>query len=140
MLAHTRTVALLAAAAAMGGFLFGFDTAVINGAVEALRLHFGLEKGSWLIGLAVSLALLGSAAGARAAGPLADRLGRRPVMLVSAVLFAVSSIGSGLPFGIWDFIVWRVVGGIAVGAASVVAPAYIAEIAPSAMRGRFLRI
>ncbi len=136
MLAHTRTVALLAAAAAMGGFLFGFDTAVINGAVEALRLHFGLEKGSWLIGLAVSLALLGSAAGALAAGPVADRIGRRPVMFLAAVLFAVSSIGSGLPFGVWDFIVWRVVGGIAVGAASVVAPAYIAEIAPSAMRGR----
>jgi len=130
----SRFVILFACAAAMGGFLFGFDTAVINGAVEALRLHF--SAGPWTIGLSVSLALLGSAVGALAAGPLSDRLGRRPVMLWSAALFMVSSIGSGLPITIWDFIAWRTLGGIAVGAASVVAPAYIAEIAPARMRGR----
>lgn len=127
-------VILLASAAAMGGFLFGYDTAIINGTVEALRVHF--QVGPWAIGQSVSLALLGSAAGALAAGPLADRVGRRTVMLAAAILFAVSSIGSGLPFTVWDFVFWRVVGGIAVGAASVVAPAYIAEIAPAAMRGR----
>ena len=127
-------VILLASAAAMGGFLFGFDTAVINGAVEALRAHF--QVGPWTIGQSVSLALLGSAAGALAAGPLADRLGRRPVMLAAAVLFAVSSLGSGVPFTVWDFIVWRTLGGIAVGAASVVAPAYIAEVAPARLRDR----
>jgi SP family sugar:H+ symporter-like MFS transporter len=130
----TAFVILLASAAAMGGFLFGFDTAVINGAVEALRAHF--QVGPWTIGQSVSLALLGSAAGALAAGPLADRIGRRPVMLAAAVLFAVSSLGSGLPFTVWDFIVWRMLGGIAVGAASVVAPAYIAEVAPARLRGR----
>lgn len=130
----TGFVIMLAVAAAMGGFLFGFDTAVINGAVEALRVHF--QVGPWAIGQSVSLALLGSAVGAILAGPLADRVGRRQVMLAAAVLFAVSSLGSGLPFSIWDFIAWRTIGGIAVGAASVVAPAYIAEIAPAAMRGR----
>lgn len=130
----TGFVTLLAASAAMGGFLFGFDTAIINGTVEALKSHF--QVGPWAIGQSVSLALLGSAAGAFAAGPLADRLGRRRVMLIAAVLFAVSSIGSGLPVTVWDFIAWRVLGGMAVGAASVVAPAYIAEIAPAAMRGR----
>jgi MFS transporter, SP family, sugar:H+ symporter len=127
-------VIILAAAAAMGGFLFGFDTAVINGAVEALRTHF--RVGAWTIGQSVSLALLGSAAGALLAGPLADRVGRRPVMMWSAVLFALSAIGSGLPITIYDFIVWRVLGGLAVGAASVVAPAYIAEVAPARLRGR----
>ena len=134
MTTDSRFVIMLAAAAAMGGFLFGFDTAVINGAVEALKVHF--HAGPWTIGLSVSLALLGSAAGALAAGPVGDRVGRRPVMLWSALLFAISAIGSGLPFTIWDFIAWRLLGGIAVGAASVIAPAYIAEIAPAHLRGR----
>jgi SP family sugar:H+ symporter-like MFS transporter len=134
MTSDSRFVIMLAIAAAMGGFLFGFDTAVINGAVEALKLHF--HAGPWTIGLSVSLALLGSAAGALAAGPVADRVGRRPVMLWSAALFAISAVGSGLPFTIWDFIAWRLLGGIAVGAASVIAPAYIAEIAPAHLRGR----
>ncbi|MDX2226211.1 MAG: sugar porter family MFS transporter [Verrucomicrobiae bacterium] len=121
-------------AAAMGGFLFGFDTAVINGAVKALQNHFHL--GETMTGLAVSLALLGSAAGALAAGPLADRYGRIRIMLVSAILFTISGLGSGLPFTIYDFIFWRLVGGIAVGAASVLAPAYISEVAPAHLRGR----
>jgi MFS transporter, SP family, sugar:H+ symporter len=127
-------VILIAAAAAMGGFLFGFDTAVINGAVLALRDEF--EASSLAIGLSVSLALLGSAAGAFVVGPLADRIGRIRCMMIASVLFTVSAIGSGMPFTIYDFIFWRILGGIGVGAASVIAPAYIAECSPAEMRGR----
>ena len=127
-------VILIAAAAAMGGFLFGFDTAVINGAVLALKSEF--DASSLGIGLAVSLALLGSAAGAFVAGPLADRIGRTRCMIIASIMFAASAVGSGLPIGLYDFIAWRVLGGIAVGAASVIAPAYIAECSPAEMRGR----
>jgi sugar porter (SP) family MFS transporter len=124
----------IAGTAAMGGFLFGFDTAVINGAVIALQETFGAS--SWVIGLAVSLALLGSAAGAFAAGPLANRIGRTRCMVGASALFFISALGSGLPVTIWDFIFWRVLGGVAVGAASVIAPAYIAEVSPAHLRGR----
>ncbi len=131
---NTYYVILIAGAAALGGFLFGFDTAVINGAVLALSKAFSAS--SWLTGLAVSLALLGSAVGAFFAGQIADRYGRVKAMVVASVLFTLSAIGSGIAFGIWDFIFWRVLGGIAVGAASVIAPAYIAECSPSQLRGR----
>ncbi|MFC7400751.1 sugar porter family MFS transporter [Citricoccus sp. GCM10030269] len=121
-------------AAALGGFLFGFDTSVINGAVDALSEEFNLGPG--LTGFAVSSALIGCAVGAWFAGPLANRFGRVPVMLVAAVLFLVSALGSGLAIGVWDLILWRVVGGLGVGAASVIAPAYIAEVSPAGVRGR----
>lgn len=121
-------------AAALGGFLFGFDTAVINGAVDALAGAFDL--GPALQGFAVSSALLGCAVGAWFAGSLANKLGRIPVMVIAAVLFLASSIGSGFAFGVIDLIVWRVIGGIGVGAASVIAPAYIAEVSPAKVRGR----
>ena len=127
-------VILLATVAAIGGFLFGFDTAVINGAVLALKKHFKIDD--WLTGLSVSLALLGSAAGALAAGPVADRIGRAKSMRIAAVLFFISAVGSAFPITIFDFVIWRIVGGIAVGAASVIAPAYIAEISPAHVRGR----
>lgn len=127
-------VILIAAAAAMGGFLFGFDTAVINGAVLALKSEFNAS--SLGVGLAVSLALLGSAAGAFAVGPLSDRIGRTRCMVIAAILFTISGIGSGAPIGLYDFIFWRILGGIGVGAASVIAPAYIAECSPAEMRGR----
>ena len=121
-------------AAALGGFLFGFDTAVINGAVDALTEEFALSAG--LSGFAVSSALLGCVAGAWFAGGLANRFGRIPVMLIAAILFLVSAIGSGLAFGVIDLIIWRVIGGFGVGAASVIAPAYIAEVSPARVRGR----
>ena len=131
---HTYYIVLISGAAALGGFLFGFDTAVINGAILALTKAFNVS--SWLTGLAVSLALLGSAVGAFGAGKIADRYGRIKAMVLAAGLFAVSAIGSGLAVGIWDFIWWRIVGGIAIGVASVIAPTYIAECAPVQMRGR----
>jgi MFS transporter, SP family, sugar:H+ symporter len=132
--ANTYYVILISGAAALGGFLFGFDTAVINGAVLALTKAFNAS--SWLTGLAVSLALLGSAVGAFSAGQIANRYGRVKAMVVAAVLFTMSAIGSGFAFSIWDFIFWRLLGGVAVGVASVIAPAYIAECSPAQMRGR----
>jgi len=130
----TARVVLIAAAAALGGFLFGFDTAVINGAVDAVRGNFGLDAAH--IGFAVSCALLGSAAGAWYAGTLADRVGRVRAMQVAALLLALSALGSGLVNSVELLVVWRLVGGIGVGVASVIAPTYIAEISPAAVRGR----
>jgi SP family sugar:H+ symporter-like MFS transporter len=131
---NTSYVILIAGAAALGGFLFGFDTAVINGAVTALQRTFNIS--SAMTGFAVSSALLGSALGAFMAGPIADRLGRTKSMIIASVMFTLSAIGSGIPFGIWDFMFWRALGGVAVGIASVIAPAYIAEVAPAHLRGR----
>jgi SP family sugar:H+ symporter-like MFS transporter len=130
----TMRVLLITAAAALGGFLFGYDTAVINGAVDAIRGEFGLSAVA--TGFAVSCALIGSAIGAWYAGPLADRFGRVSTMRVAAALLAVSALGAGLAFGVWDLVLWRVVGGIGVGVASVIAPTYIAEVSPAHVRGR----
>jgi MFS transporter, SP family, sugar:H+ symporter len=130
----TGRIILMASVAAIGGFLFGFDTAVINGAVPSVAHHFGV--GPFVLGLSVSAALIGSAVGALTAGRLADHFGRIPVMVAAAILFVVQSFGVGLAFTVIDFSIWRFVGGIAVGAASVIAPAYIAESAPADMRGR----
>ncbi len=131
---HHGAVILVAAAAAMGGFLFGYDTAVINGTVDAIRNQFDI--GSTYVGFVVSSALLGCAVGAWFAGPLADRLGRVRVMLMAATVFAITSIGSALCWGPLSLMAWRILGGLAIGAASVIAPAYIAEIAPADVRGR----
>ncbi|WP_062200677.1 sugar porter family MFS transporter [Demequina salsinemoris] len=130
---HAKVVAI-SIGAALGGFLFGFDSSVINGAVDSISSEFELTD--TFTGFAVASALLGCAVGAWFAGSLADRFGRVRVMVISAVVFLVSSIGSGLAFGIGDLIGWRIVGGLAIGAASVIAPAYIAEVAPAAFRGR----
>ncbi|EIM01869.1 sugar porter family MFS transporter [Rhodanobacter denitrificans] len=130
----TARVVLISAAAALGGFLFGFDTAVINGAVDAVRGGFALDAAQ--IGFAVSCALLGSALGAWYAGMLANRFGRVRTMQVAAVLLVASALGSGLVTAVWDLILWRLVGGIGVGVASVIAPTYIAEVSPAHIRGR----
>ncbi|GAA4829722.1 sugar porter family MFS transporter [Actinomycetospora corticicola] len=127
---------LVSIVAAVGGFLFGFDSSVINGAVDALNNQFDLTNSPLLSGFAVACALLGSAVGAWFAGPVADRYGRVRVMLIAAALFAISSIGSGLAFAVWDLIIWRILAGVGIGIASVIAPAYIAEIAPAHIRGR----
>ena len=127
-------VIALAIAGAVGGFLFGFDSSVINGAVDPIQDQFGL--GDSLTGFAVAIALLGCAVGAYIAGRLADWKGRIPAMLVGAILFFVSAVGTGLAFSVWDLIAWRLVGGLGIGIASVIAPAYIAEISPKNLRGR----
>ncbi|MBB5870658.1 sugar porter (SP) family MFS transporter [Allocatelliglobosispora scoriae] len=133
--ANTNGAAIMiAATAAMGGFLFGFDTAVINGTVDAIQGAFNMN--AFVLGFVVASALLGCAVGAWFAGPLADKHGRIRVMVIAAIVFAVGSVGSAVAIGPIDLTIWRVVGGLAVGAASVIAPAYIAEISPAAIRGR----
>ena len=131
---RTGRVVGLATTAALGGFLFGYDSAVINGAASAIKSTFGL--GSFALGFVVSIALVGSAIGAWFAGYFADRYGRQPVMLLAALLFMLSAIGQAFPFGVPDLVIWRFIGGAGIGVASVMAPMYIAEIAPAQMRGK----
>lgn len=133
MLRRQRVI-LFSVAAALGGFLFGYDTAVINGAVGAVQRQY--QAGPFALGAAVASALIGSAIGAWFAGQIADRIGRVRTMLVASVLFMVGSLGTGFAVTLVDFSAWRIVGGLAVGIASVVAPAYIAEISPAELRGR----
>ncbi|HKS49123.1 MAG TPA: sugar porter family MFS transporter [Amycolatopsis sp.] len=128
-----RTV-LVTATAALGGFLFGYDTAVINGAVKAVGEFY--HASPFVLGLAVAAALIGCAIGAWFAGEIADRYGRIRVMGLAALAFAISALGTGFSFSIWDLAFWRLIGGLGVGAASVIAPAYIAEISPAYLRGR----
>ncbi len=130
----SRKVIGLAVAGAVGGFLFGFDSSVVNGAVDAMADEFVMSEA--LTGFAVAVALLGCAAGAYFAGKIADRYGRIPAMKIGALLFLVSAVGTGLAFGVWDLIFWRLVGGLGIGLASVIAPAYISEISPRHVRGR----
>jgi MFS family permease len=122
--------------AALGGFLYGFDTAVINGALPFFTGHFILSD--VMTGWAVSSALLGCIVGAIAAGRPGDRFGRREVLKASALLFLISAFGTGLANHIQLFILARFVGGLAVGLASVLAPIYISEIAPASHRGRLI--
>ncbi len=129
-----RAAVRIASVAALGGLLFGYDSAVINGAVASIQGHFGINDAS--LGFAVASALLGAAAGAMTAGRLADRIGRIAVMKIAAVLFLVSAIGAGLAGSVWMIVLFRIVGGIGVGVASVIAPAYIAETSPPRIRGR----
>ena len=126
-------IILITSVATLGGFLFGFDSGVINGTVKGLEAAFQSDDLS--SGFNVASMLLGCAAGAFFAGQLADRFGRKSMLMVSGCLFIVSAWGSGIAVASPEFIVYRVIGGLAVGAASVMAPAYIAEIAPSKYRG-----
>jgi len=119
--------------AALGGFLFGFDSGVINGTVDALQAEF--NSGEVGTGFNVASILLGCAVGAFFAGNLADKFGRRPVLILTALAFIVSAWGSGASGGSVEFVFFRILGGLAVGAASILCPAYISEIAPSGIRG-----
>lgn len=136
---NTRYLWGIALAAALGGLLFGYDWVVIGGAREFYELYFGLTSAS-LVGWANSCALVGCLVGSVAAGYLAERFGRKPVLLISAVLFAVSSALTGLANTFSIFVFWRIAGGIAIGLASNVSPLYIAEISPATSRGRLVSL
>jgi sugar porter (SP) family MFS transporter len=129
----------IAVVAALGGLLFGYDWVVIGGARQFFEVYFHLQSAS-AIGWANSCALVGCFVGSLAAGALGSRYGRKPVLLVSAVLFAVSSILTGWAFSFAAFIVWRIVGGIAIGLSSNISPLYIAEVSPAAQRGRLVSL
>ncbi len=127
-------IIFISAIAAIGGFLFGFDSGVINGTVTALGKAFNSDAVA--TGFNVASVLLGCAVGALCAGPAADKYGRKPVMLLTALVFAISAWGSGDADTASAFIWYRLLGGLGIGAASVLAPAYISEVAPPAFRGR----
>lgn len=131
---NTAAVVRITTVAAFGGLLFGYDSAVINGAVSSIQSTFDVGPGP--LGFAVAAALLGAAVGAFFGSRIADRTGRIPVMKVAALLFLLSAIGCGLTQSIEWLIFWRVIGGVGVGVASVIAPAYIAEVSPAHLRGR----
>lgn len=131
---NTALVIFISMAAALGGFLFGFDSGVINGTVDALQEAFNSDAVG--TGFNVASMLLGSAVGAFFAGTVADKFGRRLVMIATACLFIFSAWGSGIAWSSPTFVFFRIVGGVAVGAASVLAPAYISEISPAHIRGR----
>src|SRR5688572_13874337 len=135
---NTRLIILVSCVATIGGFLFGFDSGVINGTVDGLQQAFGSSKAG--LGFEVASMLLGCAIGAFFAGRLADRWGRRSVLIISAVLFLISALGSGAATSSAMFFIARVIGGFAVGAASVMSPAYIAEVASARYRGRLATV
>jgi SP family sugar:H+ symporter-like MFS transporter len=127
-------ISAIVAVATIGGFLFGFDSGVINGTIDGLKIAFGSDDVG--TGLNVAVMLLGCAVGAFAAGGLADVIGRRSTLLIAAFFFIVSAFGSGIAASSLEFVIYRIIGGLAVGAASVLAPAYISEVTPARMRGR----
>ncbi|MFZ0291648.1 MAG: sugar porter family MFS transporter [Candidatus Sulfotelmatobacter sp.] len=133
-----RYLYLPAAVAAIGGLLFGFDTAVINGAIVFLKRQFALSDSQTEFG--ASSLLLGCVFGASLAAFTSDRFGRKKSLLAAAALFTVSSIGAALPRNITEFVVARMVGGLAIGLASTLSPLYIAEISPARIRGLLVSV
>jgi MFS transporter, SP family, arabinose:H+ symporter len=131
-------VLFCAAVTGIGGFLFGYDTAVINGANTFLKEHFQLdeERDSLLIGLATASAIIGCIPGAMSAGFISDRFGRRRILFLCALLYAVSGVLSAIPPNFALFVAARIWSGVAIGISSMICPVYIAEIAPPAWRGR----
>ena len=131
-------VGLIVAVATIGGFMFGYDSGVINGTQDGLRASFGLSD--WSLGVSVAALLPGCAVGAFAAGRLADAIGRRAVMMIAALVFIASALVAGAAPSDWVFIAARFIAGLAVGAASVLAPVYISEVTPASVRGRLASV
>jgi len=124
--------------AAIGGLIFGFDTAIVAGATRYMKEQFALD--SLQEGWAVGIVLIGCMFGAGLAGPVSDRIGRRRFMLVSAALFLVSAVGCAVPRTIAEFMIFRFVGGLGIGSAAVLSPLYIAEVAPARARGALVSV
>lgn len=133
---NTSFIILVSIVAALGGLLFGFDTAIISGTIPYITTYFDLD--AHMLGWAVSSIVAGCVFGAMVAGMLAERYGRRFVLLICALLFAISAIGVSVSETLSVFISFRVVGGLGVGAAAMVSPMYIAEMAPAPWRGRLV--
>ncbi len=124
--------------AAIGGLIFGFDTAIVAGATRYMKEQFSLN--SLQEGWAVGVVLVGCMFGAGLAGPASDRVGRKRFMLISAALFLASAVGCALPRNMGEFIIFRFVGGLAIGSASILSPLYISEIAPAKIRGALVSV
>src|SRR5699024_10403655 len=122
----------------LGGFLFGFDISVISGTIPFITDFFHLTN--FMLGWAVSSAIIGCILGTFLAGAPSEKFGRRILLMFSSVLFAISAIGVGLSGSLTSFIVFRVIGGRGVGIASTLSPVYIAEVAPASIRGRFVSL
>lgn len=133
---NTGYILRICGIAALGGILFGYDTAVISGAIEALKAYFDLSPAE--TGWAVSNVVIGCVVGAFGAGPLAGRYGRKKALVVAALLFTVSAIGAALATTFTWFVIYRIIGGLAVGLAATVSPMYMSEVSPKDMRGRAL--
>ena len=135
---NSRFIALVTVVAALGGLLFGYDTAVIAGAIGFLQSHFQLDPA--MKGWAAASALLGCVIGVSFAGIFSDRMGRKKTLVLSGVLFLVSAIGTAVPNSFTLFVLFRMLGGIGVGVASMASPMYIAEITPAKVRGRMVSV
>ncbi|GMA60089.1 sugar porter family MFS transporter [Alicyclobacillus fastidiosus] len=131
-------VTLVSVVAAIGGLLFGYDTAVISGATPFMQVKFDLGPG--MIGWAVSCLMVGAIIGAGFAGTLSDRFGRKKMLVAAAILFSIGSVGSALASTIAEFVVARIIGGVGIGVSSTLVPLYIAEIAPTKHRGRLVSL
>ncbi len=131
-------VSLIAGVAALGGLLFGYDTAVINGAITPLTEYFELSEA--MKGWAMASGLVGCVIGALVAGVMSDWIGRKRVLLLCAMFFAVSAVGSAVPDRLSIFVLARILGGMGVGAASIISPVYIAEVSPARIRGRLVTV
>lgn len=133
---NTGYILRICGIAALGGILFGYDTAVISGAIEALKSYFDLSPAE--TGWAVSNVVIGCVVGAFGAGPLAGRYGRKKALVVAALLFTISAVGAALATTFTWFVIYRIIGGLAVGLAATVSPMYMSEVSPKDMRGRAL--
>jgi len=138
MQVNFRYLLTISLVTALGGLLFGFDISVISGTIPFIQDFFGLDE--TLKGWVVSSALIGCILGASYSGRLGDRFGRKKILLITAVFFGISAIGSGFSNTIPGFVFYRILGGLAVGGASVLAPVYIAEVSPAHLRGRMVSI
>ncbi|MBN2971397.1 sugar porter family MFS transporter [Roseomonas aeriglobus] len=136
--ANTGFIAAIVAVATIGGLLFGYDSGAVNGTQPGLKAAFGLSEGG--LGFTVGSLLIGCFVGAFLAGRLADVMGRRKVMMLAALLFLVGALVQGFAHEQWLFVLARFAGGMAVGAASVLSPAYISEVAPANIRGRMTTV
>jgi len=135
---NMASIVIISIIATIGGFLFGFDSGVINGTVDGLKIAFNSESAG--TGFNVASILLGCAAGAFFAGSWADTYGRRGILILAASLFILSAWGSGIATTSTEFVIYRLIGGLAIGAASIICPAYISELVPAEFRGKLSSI